>query len=54
MFCRRQTNPSKNHLYEGALWTVYKDEIYPFNVVLPKDSSGTIHQRNIDIRCRVI
>ena len=47
MFCGRQTNVRINHIYERALRAVYNDEISPFEELLRRDKSDTIHRRNI-------
>ena len=47
MFCGRQTNERINHIYERTLRVVYNDEISPFEELLRRDKSGTIHRRNI-------
>ena len=47
MFWGRQANARINHILERALREGYNDEVSPLEELLPKDSSGTIHQRNI-------
>ena len=49
MFCGRQTNARKNHVHKKALRAVYNDEISPFEELLGKDKSETIHRRNIRV-----
>ena len=49
MFCGRQANTRINHIYERALRAVYKYKISPFEELLGRDYSETIHQRNIKI-----
>ena len=49
MFCGRQTNARINHIHERALRAVYNDEISPFEELLGRDKSETIHWRNIKI-----
>ena len=49
MFCGRQTNARINHIHEIALRAVYNDEISPFEELLVRDKSETMHQRNINI-----
>ena len=49
MFCGRQTNARINHIHERALRAVYNDEISPFEELLGRDKSETIHRRNIKI-----
>ena len=46
MLRSRILNNKINHIHERALRTVYSDYNSPFNKVLDKDSSFTIHQRN--------
>ena len=43
MFCGRQTNARINHIHERALRAVYNDEISPFEELLGRDKSETIH-----------
>ena len=47
MFCTRKMNRKINHIQERALRLVYEDYITPFNELLIKDNSVTIHHRNI-------
>ena len=47
MFCTRKMNMRINHIQERALRLVYDDYITPFNDLLVKDKSVTIHHRNI-------
>ena len=47
MFCTRKMNMRVNHIQERALRLVYDDYITPFNDLLVKDKSVTIHHRNI-------
>ena len=49
MFCGRQTNARINHMHERALRAVYNDEVSPFEELLGRDMSETIHRRNIKI-----
>ena len=49
MFCGKQTNARINHIHERALRAVYNDEISPFEELLGRDKSETIHRRNIKI-----
>ena len=49
MFCGRQTNARINHIHKRALRAVYNDEISPFEELLRRDKSETIHRRNIKI-----
>ena len=49
MFCGRQTNARINHIHERALRAVYNDEISPFEELLGRVKSETIHRRNIKI-----
>ena len=49
MFCGRQTNARINHMYERALRAVYNHEISPFEELLGRGKSETIHRRNIKI-----
>ena len=44
MFCGKQTNASINHIHKKALRAVYNDEIRPFEKLLEKDVSGTVHR----------
>ena len=52
MFCGRTLNEKVNTLHERALQTAYNDYTSSFNDLLDKDSSITIHQRNL--RCLAI
>ena len=47
MFHSRGVNNKINHLHERSLRIVYKDNISSFEDLLKKDTSFTIHQRNI-------
>ena len=38
-----------NHIYERALRAIYKYKISPFEELLGRDKSETIHRRNIKI-----
>ena len=49
MFCGRQTKARTNYKDERASRAVHNDEVTPFERLLEKDRSGTIHQRNIKI-----
>ena len=49
VFSWRQTNARINHIHESALRAVYDNEISPFEELLRRDKSKTIHQRNIEI-----
>ena len=49
MFCGRQTNPRINRIRESVLRAVYNDEISPFEELLGRDKSETIHRRIIKI-----
>ena len=50
MFCGRQTNARINQqIHERALRAVYNDEISPFEELLGRDKSETIHRRNSKI-----
>ena len=49
MFYGRQTNARINRIHERALRTVYNGEISPFEELLGRDKSETIHRRNIKI-----
>ena len=49
MFCGRQTNARINHIHERALRAVYNDEISPFEELLGRDKTETIHRRNMKI-----
>ena len=43
MLCGRQTNARINHIHERELRAVYNDEINPFEELLGRDKSETIH-----------
>ena len=45
MFCGTQTNARTNHVHEGALRGVCNDEISPFEELLGKYKSETIHRK---------
>ena len=45
----RQTDAWINHIPEGTLRAVYNDEMSPFEELLGKHKSETIHRRNIKI-----
>ena len=45
MFCGRQTNARINHIHERALRGVCNDEISPFEELLGRDKSETIHRK---------
>ena len=47
MYCQRQCNNSINGIHERALRIAYNEYISPFESLLEKDDSVTIHQRNI-------
>ena len=49
MFCGRQTNARINHIHERVLRAIYNYEISPFEELLGRDKSETIHRRNIKI-----
>ena len=49
MLCGRQTNARINHIHERELRAVYNDEINPFEELLGRDKSETIHWNNIKI-----
>ena len=49
MFCVRQANAGINHIYERALRAVFEYKISPFEELLGRDKSETIHQRYIKI-----
>ena len=49
MFYEKQTNARINHIHERALAAIYNDEISPFEELLGRDKSETIHKRNIKI-----
>ena len=49
MFYGRQTNARITHVHERELRAVYNDEISPFEELLGKDKSESIHRRNIKI-----
>ena len=44
-----KSNEKINHKHERALRAVYNDEISPFEELLGRDKSETIHRRNIKI-----
>ena len=46
IFCGRQTNARINHIHERALRIVYNDEISPFEELLGRYKSETIHRKN--------
>ena len=52
MFCGRTLNKKINTLHERALRIAYNDYTSSFDALLDKDSSVTIHQRNL--RCLAI
>ena len=48
--CHRRDNNNKiNRLHERCLRITYNDKRSPFNALLKKDSSVSIHERNIKI-----
>ena len=47
MFHSRQINHKINKLHERALRIVYNDHFSPFQELLSKDKSVTVHQRNL-------
>ena len=47
MFHGRGLNNKINHLHEGSLCVVYKDNNSSFKELLKKDNSFTVHHRNI-------
>ena len=47
MYCQRKCNNSINRIHERALRIAYNDYISDFESLLEKDTSVTIHQRNI-------
>ena len=49
MFHSRKLNNRINNIHERALRLVYKDDSLSFEELLVKDSSVTIHQRNIQL-----
>ena len=49
MFCSREQNNRINRIHERALRLAYKDYISPFQELLDKDKSFTIHHRNLQI-----
>ena len=49
MFCGRETNARINHIHERAPRAVCNDEISPFEELLERDKSESIHRRNIEI-----
>ena len=48
-FCRRQNNARINHIHERTLRAGYNDEISPFEELLQRGKSETMHRRNIKI-----
>ena len=52
MFCGRTLREKINTLHERALRLAYNDYTSSFNALLDKDSSVTMHQRNL--RCLAI
>ena len=49
MFRGRQTNARINHIHEKALRAVFNDKASPFEELLQKDKTETIHLRTIKI-----
>ena len=49
MFCSRKMNNKINHIHERALRMVYDDYASPFENLLGKDGSVSIHHRNIQL-----
>ena len=47
MFCERQSNARINHVHERAVRAVYNNEVGPFEELLGRDKSETIHRKNI-------
>ena len=47
--CGKQANARINHVHERAPRAVYNYEISPFEELLGRDKSETIHRRNIKI-----
>ena len=47
MFCSRKMNRKINHIHERALRLVYDDYMTPFEELLFKDKSVSIHHRNL-------
>ena len=47
MCCNRSCNNRVNHLHERALRIVYNDNASPFEDLLQRDQSVSIHHRNI-------
>ena len=47
MYCQRKSNNLINRIHERALRIAYNDYLSDFKVLLEKDNSVTIHQRNI-------
>ena len=47
MYCQRKSNNLINRIHERALRISYNDYLSDFKVLLEKDNSVTIHQRNI-------
>ena len=51
MFCSRKLNNRINRIHERALRIVYNDNFSSFNELLDKDSSVTIHHKNLQALC---
>ena len=49
MCCDKTSDDRTNHLHERALRTVYKENVSTFEKLLEKDSSVTIHVKNLRI-----
>ena len=47
MFCGRKTNIRINHVHEGALRIVYRNDSLCFDQLLQIDKSYKIHHKNI-------
>ena len=47
MFHNRKENSQINRIHERALRILYKDDVSPFEELLKRDRSFTVHQRNI-------
>ena len=47
MFCNQNQNSGINKLHHRALRVVYRDVVSPFEELLRKDGSVTIHHRNL-------
>ena len=47
MFRSRKSNNKINLLHEIAYWMIYNDQISPFQELLEKDNSFTVHHFNI-------